>query len=83
MRSDVRDRDGLTAWDLLVADRPEHISFSLHAATEVFTWGDNPNVTLGHASEQKCPVPDSVDFFRRLRLSVVQVVRHLLEHIQI
>ena len=40
---------------------------------EVYSWGDNSNLTLGHASEQRRVVPEAVDTFRRLGVSVKQV----------
>ncbi|KAK7108349.1 inhibitor of Bruton tyrosine kinase-like [Littorina saxatilis] len=69
-----RDHEGLGPLDLLVKDRPKHISFGVKDQNEVFSWGDNSNLTLGHASEQRRTVPEAVDTLRRLGVSVKQIV---------
>lgn len=69
-----RDHEGLSPLDILVKDRPQHLSFDTKDANEVYSWGDNSNLTLGHASEQRRTVPEAVDTFRRLGVSVKQIV---------
>ena len=41
--------------------------------SEVYTWGDNINLTLGHGKEQRRGHPEVVDEFRRNGVSVKEV----------
>ncbi|KAL8560153.1 hypothetical protein ACOMHN_021648 [Nucella lapillus] len=69
-----RDHEGLGPLDLLAKDRPRHLSFDMKERNEVYSWGDNTNLTLGHGSEQHRSAPEVVDTFRRLSVSVKQMV---------
>uniref|UniRef100_A0A4W3IR45 Inhibitor of Bruton tyrosine kinase n=1 Tax=Callorhinchus milii TaxID=7868 RepID=A0A4W3IR45_CALMI len=69
----VHDKDGLSTLDLAMKDRP---SYYCHFSdpTEVYTWGNNTNFTLGHGSQQSKYHPELVDFFPRSGVYIKQVV---------
>lgn len=70
----TRDHEGLGPLDLPVKDRPKYVTFSVQEPNEVYSWGDNSNFTLGHAHEQRRTMPEAVDTFRRVNISVTQIV---------
>ncbi|KAK7483280.1 hypothetical protein BaRGS_00025447 [Batillaria attramentaria] len=69
-----RDHEGLGPLDLVMKDRPKNVTFSTQEPNEVYSWGDNSNFTLGHANEQRRTMPEAVDTFRRVNISVTQIV---------
>ncbi|XP_025096853.1 inhibitor of Bruton tyrosine kinase-like isoform X2 [Pomacea canaliculata] len=70
----VRDHEGLGPLDLIMKDHPKHLAFNWKDPNEVYSWGDNTNLTLGHASEQRRSFPEVVDTFRRGNISVKQIL---------
>ena len=48
----------------------------LPGASDVYTWGDNSNYTLGQENEQKRRNPECVELFRKKQLSIEQVRMH-------
>ncbi|XP_041354992.1 inhibitor of Bruton tyrosine kinase-like isoform X2 [Gigantopelta aegis] len=69
-----RDNEGLGSLDIVMKDRPQQISFSSKEPNELYAWGDNANFNLGHASGHRRPVPEVVDQFKKLNISIKQVV---------
>ncbi|XP_075058792.1 inhibitor of Bruton tyrosine kinase [Mixophyes fleayi] len=69
-----QDKDGFTALDLVMKDRPAYIVFQTSDPTEVYTWGNNINFTLGHGSQQSKYHPELVDMFPRSGIYIKQVV---------
>ncbi|KAK3580483.1 hypothetical protein CHS0354_001084 [Potamilus streckersoni] len=70
----TRDHEGLGPLDLIMKDQPPRISYSRADPSEIFTWGDNSNFTLGHSTENRRCGPEPVDEFRKLSISIRQVV---------
>ncbi|KAL3883749.1 hypothetical protein ACJMK2_029983 [Sinanodonta woodiana] len=70
----TRDHEGLGPLDLIMKDQPPRISYSQSDPSEIFTWGDNSNFTLGHSTENRRCGPEPVDEFRKLGISIRQVV---------
>lgn len=70
----MQDKEGLSPLDLLMKDRPAHVVFKNTDPTEVYTWGDNTNFTLGHGSQNSKHHPELLDLFSRSRVYVKQVV---------
>ncbi|XP_069462415.1 inhibitor of Bruton tyrosine kinase [Ambystoma mexicanum] len=70
----VQDKEGLSALDLVMKDRPAHITFNSSDLTELYTWGNNINFTLGHCGHQSKHHPELVDLFPRTGLYIKQVV---------
>ncbi|XP_064025549.1 inhibitor of Bruton tyrosine kinase isoform X1 [Pogoniulus pusillus] len=70
----VQDKEGLSALDLLMKDRPIHVVFKKTDPTEVYTWGSNINFTLGHGGQQGKHHPELVDLFPRNGVYIKQVV---------
>nr|XP_009933919.1 PREDICTED: inhibitor of Bruton tyrosine kinase isoform X1 [Opisthocomus hoazin] len=70
----VQDKEGLSALDLLMKDRPVHVVFKKTDPTEVYTWGNNINFTLGHGGQQGKHHPELVDLFPRNGVYIKQVV---------
>ncbi|XP_061107075.1 inhibitor of Bruton tyrosine kinase [Conger conger] len=68
------DREGLTALDLTMKDRPAHVVFRNSDPTEVYTWGNNTNFSLGHGNQESRHHPELVDVFARTGVYVKQVV---------
>jgi len=50
--------------------------YCISDTSETYTWGDNSNFTLGHASEQRRSNPEALEVFRKLKISVKDVRRH-------
>lgn len=42
--------------------------------TEVYTWGNNTNFSLGHGNQESRHYPEIVDLFARTRVYVKQVI---------
>ncbi|XP_045150254.1 inhibitor of Bruton tyrosine kinase [Echinops telfairi] len=70
----IQDKDGLSALDLVMKDRPTHVIFKDTDPTDVYTWGDNTNFTLGHGSQNSKHHPELVDMFPRSGVYIKQVV---------
>ncbi|VTJ85453.1 Hypothetical predicted protein, partial [Marmota monax] len=70
----IQDKEGLSALDLLMKDRPTHVVFKNTDPTDVYTWGDNTNFTLGHGSQNSKYHPELVDLFSRSGIYIKQVV---------
>ncbi|KFV76756.1 Inhibitor of Bruton tyrosine kinase [Dryobates pubescens] len=70
----VPDKEGLSALDLVMKDRPIHVVFKKTDPTEVYTWGSNINFTLGHGGQQGKHHPELVDLFPRNGVYIKQVV---------
>lgn len=70
----IQDKEGLSALDLLMKDRPTHVVFKNTDPTDVYTWGDNTNFTLGHGSQNSKHHPELVDLFSRSGIYIKQVV---------
>lgn len=68
------DKEGLTVLDLTMKDRPSHIVFKNTDPTEVFTWGNNTNFSLGHGNQESRQSPELVDVFARNGVYIKQVV---------
>ncbi|XP_075410954.1 inhibitor of Bruton tyrosine kinase isoform X2 [Tenrec ecaudatus] len=70
----IQDKEGLSALDLVMKDRPTHVIFKDTDPTDVYTWGDNTNFTLGHGSQNSKHHPELVDMFPRSGVYIKQVV---------
>ncbi|XP_032713889.1 inhibitor of Bruton tyrosine kinase isoform X3 [Lontra canadensis] len=70
----IQDKEGLSALDLVMKDRPTHVVFKPTDPTDVYTWGDNTNFTLGHGSQNSKHHPELVDLFSRSGVYIKQVV---------
>ncbi|KAM9852655.1 inhibitor of Bruton tyrosine kinase [Aulostomus maculatus] len=71
----TQDREGLTVLDLAMKDRPKHVVFQEHRdLTEVYTWGNNTNFSLGHGNQESRQHPELVDVFARTGVYIKQVV---------
>uniref|UniRef100_A0A6J0TZD0 Inhibitor of Bruton tyrosine kinase isoform X1 n=1 Tax=Pogona vitticeps TaxID=103695 RepID=A0A6J0TZD0_9SAUR len=70
----VQDKEGLSALDLVMKDRPAYVVFKNTDPTDVYTWGNNINFTLGHGGQQSKHHPELVDLFPRNGVYVKQVV---------
>ncbi|XP_053317203.1 inhibitor of Bruton tyrosine kinase isoform X2 [Spea bombifrons] len=70
----IQDKDGYSALDLLMKDRPSHVVFKTSDLTELYTWGNNINFTLGHGSQQSKHHPELVDMFPRSGIYIKQMV---------
>ncbi|CAH2249161.1 inhibitor of Bruton tyrosine kinase isoform X1 [Pelobates cultripes] len=70
----IQDKDGYTALDMIMKDRPSHIVFKISDPTELYTWGNNINFTLGHGNQQSKHHPELVDMFPRTGIYIKQVV---------
>lgn len=70
----AQDKEGLSVLDLTMKDRPSHVVFRNTDPTEVYTWGNNTNFTLGHGNQQSKHHPELVDLFPRTGIYIKQVV---------
>ncbi|XP_013804423.1 inhibitor of Bruton tyrosine kinase isoform X3 [Apteryx mantelli] len=70
----IQDKEGLSALDLVMKDRPAYVVFKKTDPTEVYTWGNNINFTLGHGGQQSKHHPELVDLFPRNGVYIKQVV---------
>uniref|UniRef100_A0A8C8SLC5 Inhibitor of Bruton tyrosine kinase n=1 Tax=Pelusios castaneus TaxID=367368 RepID=A0A8C8SLC5_9SAUR len=70
----MQDKEGLSALDLVMKDRPAYVVFKKTDPTDVYTWGNNINFTLGHGGQQGKHHPELVDLFPRNGVYIKQVV---------
>uniref|UniRef100_A0A3P8VHU0 Inhibitor of Bruton tyrosine kinase n=1 Tax=Cynoglossus semilaevis TaxID=244447 RepID=A0A3P8VHU0_CYNSE len=70
----TQDKEGLSVLDLTMKDRPAHVVFKNTDPTEVYTWGNNANFTLGHGNQESRQHPEIVDVFARTGVYIKQVV---------
>ncbi|NWI20115.1 IBTK kinase, partial [Crypturellus soui] len=70
----LQDKEGLSALDLVMKDRPAYVVFKKTDPTEAYTWGNNINFTLGHGGQQSKHHPELVDLFPRNGVYIKQVV---------
>ncbi|XP_077162028.1 inhibitor of Bruton tyrosine kinase isoform X1 [Paroedura picta] len=70
----IQDKEGLSALDLVMKDRPTYVTFKNTDPTDVYTWGNNINFTLGHSGQQSKHHPELVDYFPRNGIYIKQVV---------
>lgn len=70
----IQDKEGLSVLELIMKDRPAHVVFRNTDPTEVYTWGNNANFTLGHGNHETRHHPEIVDLFARSGVYVKQVV---------
>ncbi|KAF7653650.1 hypothetical protein LDENG_00080370 [Lucifuga dentata] len=68
------DKEGLSVLDLTMKDRPAHVVFKNTDPTEVYTWGNNTNFSLGHGNQESRHHPELVDVFARTGVYIKQVV---------
>ena len=68
----IRDRDGLTAIDHAMKDRPSIVEFNGSNPCEVYVWGTNSNYSLGTGNEQSRSQPELLDAFRKQGISIRQ-----------
>ncbi|XP_068586194.1 inhibitor of Bruton tyrosine kinase [Cebidichthys violaceus] len=70
----TQDKEGLSVLDLTMKDRPTHVVFKNTDPTEVYTWGNNTNFSLGHGNQESRQHPELVDAFARTEVYIKQVV---------
>ncbi|XP_076827712.1 inhibitor of Bruton tyrosine kinase [Brachyhypopomus gauderio] len=70
----IPDKEGLSVLDLTMKDRPAHVVFQSSDPTEVYTWGNNTNFSLGHGNQESRHHPEIVDLFARTGIYIKQVV---------
>ncbi|KAL6108805.1 ibtk [Pungitius sinensis] len=70
----TQDKEGLSVLDLTMKDRPTHVVFKNTDPTEVYTWGNNTNFSLGHGNQESRQHPELVDVFGRTGVYIKQVV---------
>ncbi|XP_057690335.1 inhibitor of Bruton tyrosine kinase isoform X2 [Corythoichthys intestinalis] len=70
----TQDKEGLSTVDLIMKDRPHHVVFKTSDPTEVYTWGNNSNFSLGHGNQDSRQHPELVDVFAKTGVYVKQVV---------
>ncbi|GFR87447.1 inhibitor of Bruton tyrosine kinase-like, partial [Elysia marginata] len=70
----VRDMEALSPLDIVMLDKPASITYGEKEPNEVYTWGENYNSTLGHTSPHKRISPEVVDHFKKMGISIKQVV---------
>uniref|UniRef100_A0A1A7WGB9 Inhibitor of Bruton agammaglobulinemia tyrosine kinase n=1 Tax=Iconisemion striatum TaxID=60296 RepID=A0A1A7WGB9_9TELE len=70
----IQDKEGLSVLDLTMKDRPAHVVFKNTDPTEVYTWGNNTNFSLGHGNQESRHHPELVDVFARTGVYIKQVV---------
>uniref|UniRef100_A0A8C2ZL37 Inhibitor of Bruton tyrosine kinase n=1 Tax=Cyclopterus lumpus TaxID=8103 RepID=A0A8C2ZL37_CYCLU len=70
----THDKEGLSVLDLTMKDRPTHVVFKNTDPTEVYTWGNNTNFSLGHGNQESRHHPELVDVFARTGVYIKQVV---------
>lgn len=70
----TQDKEGLSVLDLTMKDRPSHVVFKSTDPTEVYTWGNNTNFSLGHGNQESRQHPELVDVFARTGVYIKQVV---------
>uniref|UniRef100_A0A3B3BGL0 Inhibitor of Bruton agammaglobulinemia tyrosine kinase n=1 Tax=Oryzias melastigma TaxID=30732 RepID=A0A3B3BGL0_ORYME len=70
----TQDKEGFSVLDLTMKDRPAHVVFRDTDPTEVYTWGNNTNFSLGHGNQESRQHPELVDVFARSGVYIKQVV---------
>ncbi|XP_053489601.1 inhibitor of Bruton tyrosine kinase [Ictalurus furcatus] len=70
----ILDKEGLSVLDITMKDRPGHVVFQNSDPTEVYTWGNNTNFSLGHGNQESRHNPEIVDLFPRSGVYIKQVV---------
>uniref|UniRef100_A0A1A8RFS5 Inhibitor of Bruton agammaglobulinemia tyrosine kinase n=2 Tax=Nothobranchius rachovii TaxID=451742 RepID=A0A1A8RFS5_9TELE len=70
----TQDKEGLSVLELTMKDRPAHVVFKNTDPTEVYTWGNNTNFSLGHGNQESRHHPELVDVFARTGVYIKQVV---------
>ncbi|XP_068180155.1 inhibitor of Bruton tyrosine kinase [Antennarius striatus] len=70
----TQDKEGLSVLDITMKDRPSHVVFKNTDPTEVYTWGNNTNFSLGHGNQESRQHPEIVDVFARTGVYIKQVV---------
>ncbi|XP_068613172.1 inhibitor of Bruton tyrosine kinase [Brachionichthys hirsutus] len=70
----TQDKEGLSVLDITMKDRPSHVVFKNTDPTEVYTWGNNTNFSLGHGNQESRQHPELVDVFARIGVYIKQVV---------
>uniref|UniRef100_A0A3P9JX64 Inhibitor of Bruton agammaglobulinemia tyrosine kinase n=1 Tax=Oryzias latipes TaxID=8090 RepID=A0A3P9JX64_ORYLA len=70
----TQDKEGFSVLDLTMKDRPAHVVFKNTDPTEVYTWGNNTNFSLGHGNQESRQHPELVDVFARSGVYIKQVV---------
>lgn len=70
----TQDKEGFSVLDLTMKDRPTHVVFKHSDPTEVYTWGNNTNFSLGHGNQESRQHPELVDVFARTGVYIKQVV---------
>ncbi|XP_062896415.1 inhibitor of Bruton tyrosine kinase isoform X2 [Mobula hypostoma] len=70
----LQDKEGLCTLDLAMKDRPSYVIYRKTDPTEVYTWGNNTNFTLGHGNQQSKHHPELLDYFSRSGTYIKQVV---------
>ncbi|XP_054637532.1 inhibitor of Bruton tyrosine kinase isoform X1 [Dunckerocampus dactyliophorus] len=70
----TQDKEGFSVLDLTMKDRPAHVIFRNTDPTEVYTWGNNTNFSLGHGNQDSRQHPELVDVFTRTGIYIKQVV---------
>ncbi|XP_019711856.1 inhibitor of Bruton tyrosine kinase isoform X1 [Hippocampus comes] len=70
----TQDKEGLSTLDLIMKDRPPHVTLKNADPTEVYTWGNNTNFSLGHGNQESRLHPELVDVFARTGVYIKQVV---------
>lgn len=70
----TQDKEGLSVLDITMKDRPSHVVFKNTDPTEVYTWGNNTNFSLGHGNQESRQHPELVDVFARTGVYIKQVV---------
>ncbi|RUS75693.1 hypothetical protein EGW08_016535 [Elysia chlorotica] len=70
----ARDTEALSPLDLVMLDKPAAITYGEKEPNEVYTWGENYNSTLGHTSPHKRASPEVVDHFKKMGVSIKQLV---------
>ncbi|KAM3615134.1 uncharacterized protein V6R79_023915 [Siganus canaliculatus] len=70
----TQDKEGLSVLDITMKDRPSHVVFKNTDPTEVYTWGNNTNFSLGHGNQESRHHPELVDVFARTGVYIKQVV---------
>lgn len=68
------DKEGFSALDLTMKDRPAHVVFKNSDPTEAYTWGNNTNFSLGHGNQESRQHPELIDVFARTGVYIKQVV---------
>lgn len=69
----LMDKEGLTAMDIVIKDRPKQVEISDKVPCQVYLWGSNDNYTLGTGTNKFRKAPELLDKFKRSKVSIKQV----------